>query len=221
MSEMVKIVLEPREEKGKQASIKVRNSGYIPCVVYGPDYIESLPGKVKAVEINRILAAARWETLALQVAFPGGKDEMCLMREVQRDILNGKILHIDFVQLVKGHRINVDIPVVLIGREECPGVKLGGVIDHLLREISMEVLPGQIPESIVVDVSALGLGEQIQVQDLPVPEEAEVLADPEDVVVAVMIPRGVDEDEDEDVAADEDMEVEVVGKGKGKDEEGE
>ena len=219
MSEMVKIVLESREEKGKEASTRVRNSGYIPCVVYGPDYIESLPGKVKAAEINRILAASRWETLALQVAFPSGKDEMCLMREVQKDILNGKILHIDFVQLVKGHRINVDIPVVLIGREECPGVKLGGVIDHALREISMEVLPGQIPESIVVDVSHLGLGEQIQVQDLPVPAEAEVLADPEDVVVAVMIPRGVDEDEEE--AAEEDMEVEVVGKGKAKDDEGE
>lgn len=219
MSEMVKIVLDSREEKGKQASTKIRNAGYIPCVVYGPDYIDSLPGKVKTAEINKILAAARWETLALQVTFPGGKEEMCLMREVQRDILNGKILHIDFVQLVKGHRINVDIPVVLIGREECPGVKLGGVIDHLLREISMEVLPGQIPESIVVDVSALGLGEQIQVQDLPVPEEAQVLADPDEVVVAVIIPRGIDEEEEE--AAEEDMEVEVVGKGKGKDDEGE
>ena len=219
MSEMVKIVLEPREEKGKEASRRVRNAGYIPCVVYGPDYIESLPGKVKAAEIKKILVSSRWETLALQVTFPGGKDEMCLMREVQKDILNGDILHIDFVQLVKGHRINVDIPVVLTGRDECPGVKLGGVIDHLLREISMEVLPGQIPESIVVDVSRLGLGDQIQVQDLPVPEEAEVLADPEEVVVSVMIPRGVEEDEDE--GEGEDMEVEVVGKGKAKDEEDE
>ena len=182
-------------------------------------YISVFPLKVKAAEIKKILVSSRWETLALQVTFPGGKDEMCLMREVQKDILNGDILHIDFVQLVKGHRINVDIPVVLTGRDECPGVKLGGVIDHLLREISMEVLPGQIPESIVVDVSRLGLGDQIQVQDLPVPEEAEVLADPEEVVVSVMIPRGVEEDEDE--GEGEDMEVEVVGKGKAKDDEDE
>ena len=217
MSEMVKIVLEPREEKGKQESRKIRNSGYIPCVVYGPEYIESLPGKVGASRINKILAASRWETLTLQVTFPSGKEEMCLMREVQKDILNGKILHIDFVQLVKGHRINVNIPVELIGRDECPGVKLGGVIDHVLREISMEVLPGQIPESIVVDVSTLGLGEQIQVQDLPVPAEAEVLAEPDEVVVAVMIPRGVEEEEEE--SETEEKEVEVVAKGKAKDEE--
>ncbi len=216
MSEMVNIVLEPREEKGKEASRRVRSSGYIPCVVYGPDYIESLPGKVKASEISKVVASSRWETQTIQVAFPGGKDEMCLMREVQKDILNGKILHIDFVQLVKGHRINVNIPVQLTGRDECPGVKLGGVIDHLLREISMEVLPGQIPESIVVDVSSLGLGEQIQVQDLPVPPEAEVLADPDEVVVAVMIPRGVGEEEEPET---EEKEVEVLGKGKAKDEE--
>ena len=218
MSEMVKIVLEPREEKGKEASRKVRSSGYIPCVVYGPDYIESLPGKVKAAEIGRVIASSRWETQTIQVTFPGGKDEMCLMREVQKDILNGKVLHIDFVQLVKGHRINVNIPVRLIGRDECPGVKLGGVLDHVLREISMEVLPGQIPESIVVDVSRLGLGDQIQVQDLPVPAEAEVLAEPDEVVVAVMIPRGVEEEEE---AETEVKEVEVVGKGKAKDEEDE
>ena len=218
MSEMVKIVLEPREEKGKEASRKVRSSGYIPCVVYGPDYIESLPGKVKAAEIGRVIASSRWETQTIQVTFPSGKDEMCLMREVQKDILNGKVLHIDFVQLVKGHRINVNIPVRLIGRDECPGVKLGGVLDHVLREISMEVLPGQIPESIVVDVSRLGLGDQIQVQDLPVPAEAEVLAEPDEVVVAVMIPRGVEEEEE---AETEVKEVEVVGKGKAKDEEDE
>lgn len=216
MSEMVKIVLEPREEKGKEASRKVRSSGYIPCVVYGPDYIDSLPGKVKAAEIGRVIATSRWETQTIQVTFPGGKDEMCLMREVQKDFLNGKVLHIDFVQLVKGHRINVNIPVQLIGRDECPGVKLGGVIDHVLREISMEVLPGQIPESIVVDVSRLGLGDQIQVQDLPVPAEAEVLAEPDEVVVVVMIPRGVEEEE---TAETEVKEVEVVGKGKAKDEE--
>ena len=218
MSEMLNIVLEPRETKGKEANRKVRSSGYIPCVVYGPDYLGSLPGKVKASEIGKVVASSRWETQTIQMTFPGGKDEMCLMREVQKDILNGQILHIDFVQLVKGHRINVNIPVKLVGRDECPGVKLGGVIDHLLREISMEVLPGQIPESIVIDVSTLGLGDQIQVKDLPVPEEAEVLAEPDEVVVAVMIPRGIGEDEEPET---EEKEVEVVAKGKAKDEEAE
>jgi large subunit ribosomal protein L25 len=150
------------------------------------------------------------------LTLPGGKEEMAIMREVQKDILNGKILHVDFMQLVKGHKLTVNVPVELVGRDVCAGVKLGGVIDHLLREISMEVLPGQIPDSVAVDVSSMKLGAMVHVKDIAVPEGASVLSDPDEVVVAVMIPRGVSEAEE---TAEEQKEVEVVAKGKAKSEE--
>ena len=217
MSEMLKVVLEAREEKGKQACRKLRPEGYTPCVLYGPGYRESVPGKVKTSSVAKVAASGRWETTTMMVTLPDGAEEMAIMREIQKDAITDKILHIDFLQLVKGHKITVNVPVELLGRDVCEGVKLGGIIDHLYREISMEVLPSQIPNSVEIDVSSLGLGENIQVKDLPVPEGATVLTDEEEVVVAVIIPRGVSEDEEEEAA--EGAEVEVVAKGKAKDEE--
>ncbi|MBL3538324.1 50S ribosomal protein L25 [Aminivibrio sp.] len=216
MSEIVKVVLEAREGKGKEACSKLRPAGYVPCVVYGPDYPESVAAKVKLSDISKVVASGHWETQTMLLTLPGGKEEMGIMREVQKDILNGKILHVDFMQLVQGHKITVNVPVELIGRDVCAGVKLGGVIDHLLHEISMEVLPGQIPDSVAVDVSSMKLGAQVHVKDIAVPQGASVLSDPDEVVVTVMIPRGISEAEE---TGEEQKEVEVVGKGKGKDEE--
>ncbi|MGI6784722.1 MAG: 50S ribosomal protein L25 [Aminivibrio sp.] len=216
MSEILKVVLEAREEKGKQACKKLRPAGYTPCVLYGPGYRETVPGKVKTSAIAKVAASGRWETTTMMMTLPNGAEEMAIMREIQKDPITDKILHIDFLQLVKGHRITVNVPVELVGRDECAGVKLGGIIDHLYREISIEVLPSQIPNSIEVDVSALGLGEQIQVKDLPVPEGAQMLTSEDEVVVAVIIPRGVSEEEEAGEAGD--AEVEVVAKGKAKDE---
>lgn len=221
MSEIMKVVLEAREEKGKQACKKLRPAGYTPCVLYGPGYRESVPAKVKTSDIAKVAASGRWETTTMMLTLPDGAEEMSIMREIQKDPITDKILHIDFLQLVKGHRITVNVPVQLIGRDECPGVKLGGLIDHLYREIAMEVLPNQIPNSLEVDVSSLDLGDQVQVKDIAVPEGATVLADEDEVVVAIIIPRLVteeDEAEAEEVAADD---VELVGEAADEEEEGE
>lgn len=213
MSEMVNIVLEAREEKGKEACKKMRPSGFIPCVVYGPEYRESVVARVKASDITKIANSGHWETQAVNVVLPGGKEEMCLMREVQKDTLNGKILHVDFLQLVKGHKITVNVPVELKGRDVCTGVKMGGIIDHLLRELQMEVLPGQIPNSVTVDLSSLGIGVQVHVKNIDVPTGASILTDPNEVVVAIILPRGGVESE---VGEEEQKEVEIVAKGKTK-----
>lgn len=212
MSEIISIVLEERKETGKQNCKKMRPAGYIPCVFYGPEYVASVPAKVKTANIAKLLRAGRWETMVLEVTLPDGKKEMCLMREVQKDFLNDDILHIDFMQLVKGHRISVNVPLHITGRESCIGVKLGGVIDHILREIPMEVLPAQIPDSLTVDVSTLGLGAMVHVRDLPIPPDATLLIDEDEVAVAVMVPRGIEEEEEEA----EEQEVEVAAKGKAK-----
>ena len=217
MSEMINIVLEERKETGKEVCKKMRPAGYTPCVFYGPEYVDSIPAKVKTSDVAKLLKSGQWETVTFDAVLPGGKREMCLMREVQKDFLNGNILHIDFMQLIKGHKIHVNIPVHVTGRETCQGVKLGGVIDHILREVSMEVLPGQIPDSITVDISNLGLGGQIHVRDLNVPADATLLVDGDEVAVAIIVPRGVVEAEN----TEEQKEVEVVAKGKAKNAEGE
>jgi large subunit ribosomal protein L25 len=132
---------------------------------------------------------------------------MSIIREVQRNPLTGDIVHIDFMRLLKGRKITVNVPIRIHGKETCPGVKDGGVLESL-HEIEIETLPMNIPESIDVDISKLALGEMIHVRDLSA-EGFTLLADPEEVVAIVATPRAVAEE-----VPGEEKEVEVLAKGK-------
>ncbi|MBN1333111.1 MAG: 50S ribosomal protein L25, partial [Synergistales bacterium] len=111
MTEIVTLSLENREDFGKEANKKLRKEGYIPAVFYGQEYKDSLRVKVKNSDLSRYANSSHWETVRFEVTLPGGKRELCLMREIQRDILNDEILHVDFIQLVKGHKVHVKVPV--------------------------------------------------------------------------------------------------------------
>jgi large subunit ribosomal protein L25 len=132
---------------------------------------------------------------------------MCILREVQRNPLTGKLVHLDFMRLLKGRKITVNVPVRINGRENCAGLKDGGVLENL-HEIEVETLPMSIPEFIDVDVSNLALGDMIHVRDLDL-GDLTVLADPDEVVAIVAIPRAVAEEIGGEV-----KEVEVLAKGK-------
>lgn len=216
MADMVKIVLEERNEKGKQAVKKLRPTGYVPAVFYGPEYRDAVTVKVKASDIAAVIRSGHWETVRFNASLPNGREEMCLMRNIQRSLLNNEIIHIDFIQLLKGHKIAVNIPVVLEGREDCVGLKHGGIIEQLLYEVEIEVLPTEIPNSVSIDVSGLNVGEGFSVKDLALPKSADILVDLEELVVTVAQPKAEVEEEEEEVEAGE---VEVVAKGKAKEEE--
>lgn len=217
MADMVKLVLEARNEKGKEAVKKLRPTGYIPAVFYGPEYKESVPVKVKALDIAAIVRSGHWETVRFNVTLPDGKEEMCLMRDVQKNFLNDDILHVDFFQLMRGRKVSINVPIVLEGREVCVGLKSGGVVEQLLYEVEIDVLPQEIPDSIVINVKDLDLNEGVYLKELPLTESAELLVDPEDMVVTVGLPKIEEEPEvEEEVAPGE---VEVVAKGKAKEAE--
>ena len=137
------------------------------------------------------------------------------MREVQRDCISGKILHVDFMQLMSDRKIMVNVPVELVGREACVGLKQGGVIDQLLHDIEMDVLPGEIPDAIVIDVTNLELEKSIHVRDLTFPPSAELKMHTEEIVVTVITPRAAIEEAAE-LVEEEPKEVEVLAKGKAK-----
>ncbi|MCR5346334.1 MAG: 50S ribosomal protein L25 [Fretibacterium sp.] len=218
MSERVTLVMEPREKTGKGENGRLRRAGYVPCILYGPELEKNVQGKLKMKDVERILAG-RWESQRFTVTLPDGEQEMCLIREAQTDPLTDQPLHVDFLRLVKGRKINVNIPVEAVGREMSPGVKDGGVLE-VVHELEVQTLPMNIPDVIEVDVSGLGVGDAIHVSELKLPEGVELLADPEEIVAVVAMSRGVDEgtpEEEEASAAD----VEVVAKGKAaKEEEG-
>ena len=211
MADIVTLVMESREKTGKCDNRRLRRSGYVPCIIYGPEISENIMGKVNMREIERILAG-RWESTRLNVKLPDGREELCIIREAQRHPLNDTPLHIDFLHLVKGRKINVKIPVEVAGREESQGVKDGGVLEAV-HELEVETLPMSIPDVITVDVSGLNIGDAIHVKDLALPENVTALADPDEVVAIVVTSRGVEDaapEEEAPAAAD----VEVVAKGK-------
>lgn len=208
MSELVTIVMEPRVKSGKGPMGELRREGFTPCVFYGPELAEPVVGKVNTIEINRILNSGHWETMRLSLKLPSGNEEMGIIREIQRDPLTGNLLHLDFMRLLKGRKVTVKVPVRIHGKEVCPGIKDGGVLENL-HEIEIETLPMSIPESIDVDISTLPLGEMIHVKDLMLGADFLVLADPDEVVAIVLTPRVVAEE-----VLGEEKEVEVVAKGK-------
>jgi len=217
MDSIDRIKLEKREATGKQSCRKGRNAGKIPGVPYGPGYPGCAPLYVSAEKIAPVTHSGRWETARLEVEVPGGKQEMCLMRDLQKDPLSGKILHVDLLQLQMGHKISVNVPVEITGREKCIGIKQGGVFEQLIHEIEMEVLPKEIPDSFVVDISSLPLEGNVRIADLPLPESAVLIHSPEEIVVTIgharveAAPAAGEEEEP--------VEVKVVSKGKAKEEE--
>ena len=208
MSELVTIVMERREKSNRSALRALRGAGFIPCVYYGPEVKEAVAGKIDHSHIAKLLRGAHWEAMRLNLRLPDGSEEMCLIREVQRNILTGKISHIDFMRLIRGRKITVNVPVVIAGQDRSPGIKEGGMADHV-KDLEIETTPVNMPESIVIDISALGINDSIYVKDIPV-KDYEIIADPEEVVASILPPRL----EEETAAEAEQKEVEVVAKGK-------
>jgi len=209
--ESINIKLETREETGKNEAKKLRKKGYLPAIFYGPGCKESVPVMVRIDDILPHLHSSHWKTLIFNVTFPDGKEEMAMIRDYQRDPLTRQILHLDFYQILKGHKIMVAVPLVLTNKEDCLGVKKGGVLIQSLHEIEMEVLPNEIPDEIYIDVAGLDIGDGIRVSDIEMPESATLYVDPEETIVQVVESSAM---EAEAAAGEEEAprEVEVIGK---------
>jgi large subunit ribosomal protein L25 len=207
MSELVTIVMERREKASPSALRSLRISGFVPCVYYGPEVKEAITGKIDYAQIAKLLKGAHWETMRINLRLPDGSEEMCLFREVQRNVITGKLSHIDFMRLVRGRKITVNVPIVIVGQDKSPGVKDGGMVDNM-NYLEIETTPVNMPDSIVIDVSELGINGAIHVKDIPV-QDYVILSDPNEVAVSILPPRL-----EEEAAATEQKEVEVVAKGK-------
>jgi large subunit ribosomal protein L25 len=215
-----KISFKSRAGAGKGACRKLRASGQVPAVFYGPEYRDSIVGTVDAKELSRVADTANWETSIVDLELPGGKVEMALLRGVQRHAISRNILHVDLYQLVKDRKVKVAVPVRLINKETSAGVKMGGVLEQPVREVEIMVLPREIPAEIIIDAGKMTLGHEVFVRDLEMPGSAELVTSADSVVVMVSRPKSMAEAAPEEAAAaEEPKEVEVVGKGKRKEEE--
>jgi len=214
------IVLEVmgRDETGKNANRRLRTGGAIPGIVYG---LDREPFKV-AVDPQRIEAVLRLESgvnTIFSLELKGeNKRRDAMIKELQRDPVTEKALHVDFVRVDLTKALQVRVPIVLVGI--ATGVKNdGGVMDFILRDALVECLPGNIPEHLDLDVSELHIGQHVTLNDLVVGEGVKIIDDLEQVVAGVSAPRAEEEKPEEG----EELEGEAAAEGeeaKDKDDEG-
>ncbi len=155
---------EKREGRGKNEARRLRASGRIPAVMYGVEKGKAVEIAVDPKTLLRILHSESGVNTLIGLQLDGS-DTRVLVKEYQLDPIDHKLLHADFYQVAMDKALTVTVPIVLKG--EARGVKQqGGIVDFVHREIEIEVLPGDIPENITVDVSELMLHEGVRVRDL-------------------------------------------------------
>ena len=209
---------EMRSERGKGVARKLRAAGRVPGVVYGHGrQPQSL--SLVARDLDRLLSHIAAGSTVIELTL-GKATTKTLIREIQRHPFKKQILHIDFMELVAGEKVIVDIPLVFVGIPE--GVRLSGaLLEQIVHSIEVNVDPSNIPNHIDVDVSNLAMGHSLHVRDITLPEGVEVLTDEDTTICAVVAPRAVVEEKAEgeaDAAAV--GEPELIRKAK-EDEEGE
>ena len=220
----ITITVEAREGRGTGEAGRMRNQGRVPSVLYGGDK-PPIAISVDEHAVGEILKGAAGENTIFLLKLKDTDDErLAMIKELQVDRISGKFIHIDFIRITRGHKLTVKMPVELIG--DCVGVRHGGRVDFVSREIELEILPREMFDKFVLDISDLEVGEHLKVADLAsqLPENAEFLDDENRVVCVVEIPRIVEEEVEEEVLEEEVViseaaEPEVIGKGKGEDAE--
>jgi large subunit ribosomal protein L25 len=201
------LVAEVRDATGKGVARKLRAAGRIPAVLYGKG-AESKAISIDPSALQRLLQSSGAGMNTLIELSVDGTTQTVLVKELQRDPVRGYPLHTDFYLIDLDKKVEVSVPIHLVGR--AAGVELGGILDHPLREIELECLPRAIPESVDVDVSALEIGQSIHVRDLELPEGSSVRTDANLAVASVIAPAVVEEPVAEEVEEAEEGEEAVA-----------
>ncbi len=214
------ITVHKRESHGGSTGQKLRREGRIPAVVYGGDMAPDLIA-VDLESYDILMRQVTGEHTIFLLKLEDATDERrAMIKEVQRDPISGKPLHVDFIRVIKGHKLNIEIPVELAG--DCVGVRHGGRVDFVSRSLKLEILPREMFDKLTVDVSELDLGDQVTVADLVpmLPPSARFLEEPARTIVVIEGPRDRPTEDEEAAAAaparviDEAAEPEVIRKGR-------
>lgn len=188
------LAVEIRNATGKGVARKLRAVGVIPAVLYGHGK-ESISLTVNAKTLDTLLktSQAGLNTLIDLEGEASVSGKVVLIKELQRHSVAGTLSHADFFEIDQSEKLHVQVPIKLEGTPA--GVKVGGILEHMMREIDLECLPTAIPDSIEIDVSNMEQGDSLHVSDLVLPEGVETAVDPALPVAHVAIPKTVEEEE--------------------------
>jgi large subunit ribosomal protein L25 len=199
-AEVLNVVL--REEVGTNRARRLRAEGKVPAVVYGHGE-KTVNISVPAEEIQ---AAIRHGSHLVELQ--GAVKQNALISEVQWDPFGVDVLHIDFTRVVAGETVEVTVPVELRG--EAPGAREGGILNHVLHEVTMDCPVSAIVDKIEVNINSMHLGDSVTAGDLTLPAGAKLVGDAEELVVQCIEPVAVAEEEE--AVAGEAAEPEVIGR---------
>jgi len=167
MAKQVKLAAQVRSETGRTAVNKIKSQGFVPAVIYAHNE-KPVSLQVGARDIDTLLSHAVGEHLLVELEIAGGANRLAIIQEVQHHPVTQAVLHVDFHGVSADEEIESSIPVEAVG--ESVGVKsFGGILEQLVRQITIKCLPKDLPEVINVDVSALKVGDSLHVKDLPLP----------------------------------------------------
>lgn len=185
MSKQVSLSARPRAGSGKGEARALRREGRVPAVAYG-SALGAVAVSVDGRELYHALNTDAGMNAILRLDIDGDM-HLAIARDLHRHPVRREVLHVDFVTVDRMKKIQVDVPVVLEG--EAPGTDEGGVADQNLFTLPVEVLPLEVPDQIVLDISDMQVGDVKRVADLPLPEGVTSLEDPERTVVSVTVPQ--------------------------------
>ncbi|HDH05403.1 MAG TPA: 50S ribosomal protein L25 [Nitrospirae bacterium] len=214
--EKILVKADKRPESGKGSARSLRRMGLLPAIVYSDG--NSTPIKINGKEMTKLIYSGGGEhaLITIELNEDGTKtsERSVLVKDFQRDPVSEELLHVDFMEISLKKVVKVTVPVGII--KQPAGIKMGGILQHRLREVEVECLPTRIPDRIEVDAEFVEIGGALYVSDLPAQEGVTLITDPAKVILLVSAP--VIEEAPSEAAEEGAAEPELV-KAKGKEEE--
>lgn len=197
------------DQQGKGASRRLRKQNLVPAIIYGGG---AEPTAI-SIRLNEMVKSLEYEAFfsqILTITTDKGDEHQVVIKDLQRHPAKGFPMHADFQRIVKGQKINMNIPIHFSGRENAPGTANGGILSTLVSDIEISCLPSQLPEYLEIDVSGMEIGDLFRLSDVKLPEGAVIveleLEDGHDRTIVNMQPptvEEVDEVDEDEVDADE------------------
>lgn len=198
MADMISLEAKLRERVGKGAARKERREGNVPAVIYG-DGQDPVSISLEYNLMHKLIFKGGFKQTLFEVNVDGTKTRV-ICRAVQLDPVRDTPVHIDFFRLGKGATLDLEIPVVFLNEEECPGLKAGGAMNVVRHAIMVTVRANAIPSEIEVDLINLDVGESVHISEITLPEGSKsTITDRDFTIVSIAAPGGAADEEEDDV----------------------
>ena len=205
--ELIELTTQIRKTSGNGPARALRRDGHIPAVLYGPGQ-DPVMLTVEKSAFEQALKQGKASQILLSLTIKNGRNKKrtAMIKELQMTPVSRNYLHIDFYEVAMDRQIRVNVPVVPIGNAK--GVEEGGILQVVRRELEVLCLPTSIPESFEIEISELGIGDSIHVEDIPHDEDVEIPADVNFTVITVSSPKVEEVEEPEELEEGEEVEGE-------------